>query len=245
MKLNSFDWCPLCLDCFSLNAQCCCSLLCTYCMFLFLSPCSSFVFGLLQWNRGMFMNELVVFKKRKVNKRLKFISDFCGFVKFLGNAFMTTDCIEKMDSQAHILMFWTTRLVHNLMVSDKVTKAQSKHCFIVYLTLNWMIISKINPILCLIITETITWGYKWVFFLRKLRGSFSYVRLYNLIFLPTAGHQKWCRFKSLPLWPHLYTSSTLWFLEEFVEQQWDSTAYRFTYSLRSFFLRWPRRHRVP
>lgn len=43
------------------------------------------------------MNELVVFKKRKVNKRLKFISDFCGFVLFLENAFMTTDCIEKMD----------------------------------------------------------------------------------------------------------------------------------------------------
>lgn len=41
------------------------------------------------------MNELVVFKKRKVNKRLKFISDFCGFL-FLENAFMTTDCIEKM-----------------------------------------------------------------------------------------------------------------------------------------------------
>lgn len=43
------------------------------------------------------MNELVVFKKRKVNKRLTFISDFCGFVLFLENAFMTTDCIEKMD----------------------------------------------------------------------------------------------------------------------------------------------------
>lgn len=42
------------------------------------------------------MNELVVFKKRKVNKRLKFISEFCGFVLFLENAFMTTDCIEKM-----------------------------------------------------------------------------------------------------------------------------------------------------
>lgn len=41
------------------------------------------------------MNELVVFKKRKVNKRLKFISD-CGFVLFLENAFMTKDCIEKM-----------------------------------------------------------------------------------------------------------------------------------------------------